>query len=33
MLCLYLQALFLYLFLENLKALGEVCEILIHGLY
>lgn len=30
--CLYLEALLLYLFLEYLKALGEICEVLIHGL-
>jgi len=30
--CLYLEALLFYLFLEYLKTLGEVCEILIHGL-
>lgn len=32
MCCLYLEALLLYLFLEYLKALGEICEVLIHGL-
>lgn len=32
MCCLYLEALLLYLFLEYLKALCEICEVLIHGL-
>lgn len=32
MCCLYLEAFLLYLFLEYLKALGEICEVLIHGL-
>lgn len=32
MCCLYLEALLLYLFLEYLKALGEIGEVLIHGL-
>lgn len=30
--CLYLEAVLLYLLLEYLQALGEICEVLIHGL-